>query len=193
MRLAPALAALLLTTSGVEAQRFHAGAPVSDFQVVDSLGVSHSFASLKGDTTVVAFISARCPISNAYNRRMEAIYQDYSPKGVRFLFVNANFNEPAKEVTEHAKAVGFTFPVYQDSGNVAELFDAQVTPETYLIDRQGIIRYHGAIDDSANEARVRRNSLRDALDEALAGKSVTVAETKAFGCSVKRVRHPSTD
>jgi thiol-disulfide isomerase/thioredoxin len=178
MKLALALAAL-----------FHIGAPVSDFQLVDLQGASHSFASLKGDTMVVVFIATRCPVSNAYNQRMEALYKDYSARGVTFLFVNANVNEPTEEVKGHAQQVGFTFPVYRDSGNVAELFNAQVTPETYVIDKQGIVRYHGAIDDAQNEARIKKHSLRDALDEVLAGKPVTVAETKAFGCSVKRARH----
>jgi hypothetical protein len=107
--------------------------------------------------------------------------------------VNANVNEPAKEVADHAKEVGFTFPVYKDSGNVAFLFDAQVTPETYVIDKENIVRYHGAIDDAQNEARIRKHSLRDALDEVLAGKPVTVAETKAFGCTVKRARLRPTE
>ena len=169
------------------------GAPVSDFQLVDLQGASHPFTALKGDTTVLVFLAIRCPVSNAYNRRMEALYQDYSSKGVKFLFVNANVNEPSQEVKEHAQQAGFTFPVYRDSGNIAELFNAQVTPETYVIDKQGIIRYHGAIDDSQNEARIRKHSLRAALDEVLNGKPVTVAETKAFGCSVKRAHHRATD
>lgn len=182
MKLALGLAALLLTTPAIPGQ-------VSDFQLLDLQGGSHPFALLKGDTTVVLFIATRCPVSNAYNPRMEALYKDYSSRGVRFLFVNANVNEPSQEVKDHAQQVGFTFPVYRDSGNVAERFNAQVTPEAYVINKQGIIRYHGAIDDSQNEARIRKHSLRDALDEVLSGKPVTVAETKAFGCSVKRARH----
>src|ERR1700733_6619765 len=126
MKLTSALAALLLATFAIHGQEFHVGSPVSDFQVVDLQGGSHSFTGLKGDTTVVVFIATRCPVSNAYNQRMEALYNDYSAKGVKFIFVNANFNEPAKEVAEHAKQVGFTFPVYKDSGNVADLFNAQV-------------------------------------------------------------------
>lgn len=188
-----ALAAALLTSLAMEGQEFHLGAPVSDFQVVDLQGASHSFASLKGDTTVVVFLATRCPVSNAYNQRMKALYKDFSPKGVKFLFVNANFNESAKEVADHAKEVGFTFPLYKDSGNVAELFNAQVTPETYVIDKQGIIRYHGAIDDAQNEARIRKSSLRAALDEVIAGKPVTIAETKAFGCTVKRAHRRPTE
>jgi thiol-disulfide isomerase/thioredoxin len=177
MQLALALAAVLL------------GGSVPDFQVVDLQGGSHSFATLKGDLTVVAFIAVRCPVSNAYNQRMEALYKDYSAKGVKFVFVNANVNESSDEVKAHAQQVGFTFPVYRDSGNVADLFDAQVTPETFVIDKTGVLRYHGAIDDTMDVARVKKERLRTALDELLAGRPVTMAETKAFGCSVKRAHH----
>jgi thiol-disulfide isomerase/thioredoxin len=180
------MAAMFLATLTVEGQ-------VSDFQVLDLNGHARTFSSLKGDTTVVVFLSTRCPVSNAYNRRMESLFKDYSAKGVKFIFVNANFNEPPKEVADHAKEVGYSFPVYRDSGNVATLFNAQVTPETFVIDKQGMVRYHGAIDDAQNEARVRKHSLRAALDELLAGKNVTIAETKAFGCTVKRAPRGSTE
>src|SRR5579864_4921002 len=103
-----ALAVLLLAMPVVHGQEFRVGSPVSDFQVLDLQGASHSFASLKGDTTVVVFIATRCPVSNAYNQRMQALYNDYSAKGVKFVFVNANFNEPMREVAEHARQVGFT-------------------------------------------------------------------------------------
>lgn len=187
------LPALLLPTLLVAGQEFNVGSPVSDFQLSDLQGGPHSFASLKGDTTVVIFLSTRCPVSNSYNQRMESLYKDYSAKGVKFVFVNANVNEPSREVADHAKQSGFTFAIYRDPGNVAELFNAQVTPETYVIDKQGIIRYHGSIDDQMNEARVKKHSLRAALDEVMAGKPVTVAQTKAFGCSVKRAHPGATD
>jgi thiol-disulfide isomerase/thioredoxin len=192
MKVALALAAAFLAAFSAQGQEFRVGSSVSDFQVLDLQGGSHAFSSLKGDTTVVVFLATRCPVSNAYNQRMESLYKEYSAKGARFLFVNANINEPAKEVADHAKEVGFTFPVYKDAGNIAQLFNVQVTPETFIIDRQGVIRYHGAIDDAQNEARIKKHSLRAALDEMLAGKPVTVAETKAFGCTVRRARR-STD
>ena len=70
----------------------------------------------------------------------------------------------------------------------ADLFGAQVTPETFVIDREGVIRYHGYVDDSLNEARVHNRGLRTALDAVLAGRPVSAAETKAFGCTIKRRR-----
>ncbi len=168
-------------------------APVPEFQVADLQGASHAFSSLKGETTVVVFLSARCPVSNTYNMRMEALYKDYSAKGVKFIFVNANFNESPNEVANHGKQAGFSFPVYRDAGNAAEIFNAQVTPETFVIDKRGVLRYHGAIDDSQNEARIKKQGLRNALDELLAGKPVSTPETKAFGCTVKRAPRRPTD
>ena len=183
---------LLLTALLASAQEFKLGSKVSDFNVLDLDGKTVSFSSLRGPITVVTFISTQCPVSNSYNERMNAVYKDYNAKGAKFIFVNANRTESASEVRDHAKRVGFAFPVYKDPDNVlADRFNAQVTPESYVIDSEGIIRYHGSIDDSQNESNVHTQRLRLALDAVLAGKPIETAETKAFGCSIKRVRRSS--
>jgi hypothetical protein len=149
-------------------------------------------ASLRGDVTVVLFVGTKCPISNDYNARMKAVYTDYTARGVKFVFVNSNFNEPLSEVRDHARDHGFPFPVYKDEGSVmANAFGAQVTPEAYVIDKAGIVRYHGYVDDSRNPARIQNQGLRLALDAVLAGAPVSVAVTKAFGCTIKRSRKAS--
>jgi peroxiredoxin len=179
--------ALALSASFLSAQEFKLGSKVTDFNVQDLDGKPVAFSALRGPITVVIFIATQCPVSNGYNQRMNAVYQDYTPKGVKFIFVNANRSEPASEVRDHARRVGFVFPVYKDANNVlADRFDAQVTPESYVIDSAGVIRYHGCIDDSQNESRIRTRGLRLALDAVLAGKPVELAQTKAFGCSIKR-------
>lgn len=187
---------LLLSTfvlaASAFAQEFKLGSPAGDFELQDLKGNPVKYSALKGDVTVVMFMGTQCPISNGYNDRMKAVYRDYAGKGVHFIFINANNNEPAAQVEEHAKAHGFTFAVYKDQNNVvADLFGAQVTPEAFVMDSAGIIRYHGYIDDSLNEARVHNQGLRLALDAVLAGKLVTSAETKAFGCTIKRRRRTS--
>jgi peroxiredoxin len=180
---------LLVSASVLSAQEFKLGSKVADFSVQDLDGKSVSFASLRGPITVVTFVSVQCPVSNSYNQRMNALFKDYTPKDVKFIFVNANRTESASDVRNHAKSVGFVFPVYKDAGNIlADRFDAQVTPESYVIDSAGIIRYHGSIDDSQNEARIRTRGLRLALDAVLSGKPVERTETKAFGCVIKRGR-----
>src|ERR1700683_4821192 len=181
-----------LSAAILSAQQFKAGSPVTDFQIRDLDGKTLSFSSLKGPVTVVTFIATQCPVSNSYNQRMIDLYKDYTAKNVKFIFVNANRSEPASEVRQHAQRVGFPFPVYKDPDNIlADRFDAQVTPENFVIDSSGVIRYHGAIDDNMNESRVRTRTLRAALDALLAGKPLPSAETKAFGCTIKRVRRAS--
>ena len=185
-----AIAVMLGLSAGlVWGQEFKVGAKVADFNVQDLEGKAVSFSTLRGPVTVVIFIATQCPVSNSYNQRMNALYKDYGSKGVKFIFLNANKSEPAGNVREHAKTAGFVFPVYKDADNVvADKFGAEVTPESYVIDNAGVVRYHGYIDDSMNEARVRKQGLRLALDAVIAGKPVEVSETKAFGCSIKRAR-----
>jgi peroxiredoxin len=185
------LAAAVLTAAAY-AQEFQPGAPIADFDLTDLDGKPARYSALKGDTTVVVFISTVCPISNGYNERMKAVYRDYTAKSVHFIFINANSTESAADVAAHAKTHAFPFAVYKDpNGVAANLFDAQVTPETYVIDRAGTIRYHGYIDDSLNPARIHNQGLRHALDAVLEGKPVSAAQTKAFGCTIKRRRKVS--
>ncbi len=187
MRTFPAV--LLLLAAPAFAQEFKLGSAVSNFEITDLQGKRVQYADLKGNTTVVIFIATKCPISNGYNERMKALYKEYAAKGAHFIFINANNSEPAAEVAGHAKEHGFEFPVYKDPKNaVADRFGAQVTPEAYVMDAGGIIRYHGYIDDSLNESRIHNQGLRRALDAVLAGKPVEQAETKAFGCTIKRAR-----
>jgi len=179
---------LLLSASLVFAQTLQPGSKAPDFTLRDLSGNPVKYSSLKGDITVVTFVATKCPISNDYNTRMNALYKDYSGKGVKFVFINSNSTEPAAEVEQHAKA-NFSFTVYKDPDNiVADMFGAQVTPEVFVFDKDGILRYHGAIDDSRNESKVTTKSLRAALDAMLSGQAVTTAQTKAFGCTIKRTK-----
>jgi peroxiredoxin len=183
------LAATFFLAGAALAQDYKLGATVGDFSVQDLKGAPIAFNQLKSDLTVVIFISTQCPVSNAYNERMKSLYADYTPKGVHFLFVNANSTEPAGEVEKHAQLHAFPFPVYKDAGNVvADRFGTQATPEVYVMDKSGTMRYHGSIDDSQQESRIQNQWLRRALDALIAGQPVEKAETKAFGCSIKRVR-----
>jgi peroxiredoxin len=173
-------------------QEFRLGSTVADFNVSDLKGNPVRFADLKGDLTVVMFIATQCPVSNAYNERMKALYSEYSTKGVKFVAINANHSEPAAEVAEHATKHSFPFAVYKDPNNsVADRFGAQVTPETFVIDKAGVILYHGSIDDSQNPANIKMQGLRLALDSVMAGQTVAKAETKAFGCTIKRAKRTS--
>ncbi len=167
------------------------GQPVPDFRLprADNGRMESVYGDRKQKATVVMFIATRCPVSNAYNERMRAIAQEYMPKGVRFVGINSNVIEPVEEVAEHARQNGFPFPVLKDGGNkIADHFNAQFTPEIFVLDSKGVLRYHGRIDDSQNPANITSHDLRITLDALLAGKNPPRAETKAFGCTIKRVK-----
>ncbi|MEK6755180.1 MAG: hypothetical protein AABZ02_03405, partial [Bacteroidota bacterium] len=81
------------------------------------------------------------------------------------------------------------FPVLKDWNNViADKLEASVTPEIYVLNTNFEVLYHGRIDDSQREGKVTSKDLRATLDNILGGKSVEVQETKAFGCTIKRVK-----
>ena len=187
MRIAALVAVFSLAGFGAE---LLIGAKTPDFAVKTVDGLEIGSSSLRGGrVTVVGFVAARCPVSNAYNQRMIALHREFSPRGVAFVFVNSNSNESADEMRVYAKQAALEFPVYRDAGNrLADLFGAQTTPEMFVLDAGGVLRYHGAIDDAQNEARVRVRGLRSAIEAVLAGKPVEPARTKAFGCTLHRVR-----
>jgi alkyl hydroperoxide reductase subunit AhpC len=92
-----------------------------------------------------------------------------------------------EDVKSHAGGKGYVFPMLKDDNNsVADMLGATRTPEVYVIDKNGIILYHGSIDDNRDAAKVSTNHLRNALDEIIAGKEVSVKNTKFFGCTIKR-------
>jgi peroxiredoxin len=165
------------------------GKPAPDFTLTDLKGQSHSLKDYRGKVVVLGFISTTCPISNDYNARIRAIAEDYGKQNVVFLGVNSNFNEPVAGIKAHAAKNNLTFTILKDEGNkVADAYGAQRTPEIFLIDNEGVLRYHGRIDNSREVRRVNRQDLRAALNELIEGKAVSVTEGKAFGCPIKRAQ-----
>lgn len=183
--------AALAATGAAPAADLKIGAPAPDF----TLPLARDGASLalkelsNGKAVVVMFIATKCPVSNAYNDRMGAIAREYSSKGIQFVGINSNKAEPAEEVAAHAREHRLTFPIVKDPGNkVADAYGAQKTPEVYVLSPKGDLLYHGRIDESQDDPRnVKSPDLRNALDAILAGKAVATPETKAFGCTIKRV------
>src|SRR5256886_5711454 len=165
------------------------GATIDDFKLPDTDGSEHSLKSLMGKNgAVVIFIATRCPVSNAYNDRMEKLAQDYKARGINVIGINSNNIEPAAEVKSHAAEKHLTFAILKDDGNkIADRLGATRTPEAYVINAGGKLVYHGRIDNSQNTANITANDLREALNELLAGKPVTKTGGAAFGCTIKRV------
>jgi peroxiredoxin len=164
------------------------GTVIDDFTLPDINGKDQSLNSLKGKNgTVLIFISVQCPVSNAYNERMEKLAQDYQARGINVIGINSNVTESADAVKTHAAEHKLTFPILKDAGNkIADRLGATKTPEAYFVDAGNKLLYHGRIDNSKDPAGVNASELRDALDATLAGKSVEKTTAMAFGCTIKR-------
>lgn len=165
------------------------GSKVSNMPLVTLTGAPVTLYDYSGPHgTLVIFVATRCPVSNDYNQRMAELAGDYLARGFAVIGINANRNEPPDEVARHASEKGLGFTILKDLDNhVADYFGASVTPEAYVFDSGWILRYHGRIDDSRNPAKITTHDLRAALDAVAAGRPVAVPETKAFGCTIKRV------
>jgi peroxiredoxin len=164
------------------------GATIEDFTLPDVDNKERSLKSLAGKNgTVLLFIAVQCPVSNAYNERMEKLAADYKAKGIAVIGINSNVAEDAAAVKAHAEQNKLSFPILKDPGNkIADRLGAKVTPEAYFLDAGNKLLYHGRIDNARNAAQLETSDLRNALDAALAGKAVEKTEAKAFGCSIKR-------
>jgi peroxiredoxin len=102
--------------------------------------------------------------------------------------VNSNRSETPEAIAAHARDHGLTFPILKDNDNrLADALGASFTPETYLFDSTRTLRYHGRIDDSKDPSAISKRDLTDALTAVSTGKTIAVTDTKAFGCTIKRV------
>jgi peroxiredoxin len=141
---------------------------------------------------VVVFSCNHCPYVKAYERRMVAFQQEYGPRGVQLMAINANDanNYPEDnfaEMVRRSREEGFNFPYLRDeSQQAAEAFGATHTPEFFVFDGERRLRYHGKMDDNYQDPHaVREHYLRDAVDAVLAGRTVATPETHSIGCTIK--------
>jgi peroxiredoxin len=164
------------------------GATIEDFTLPDADGKQQSLNSLKGKNgSVLIFVATKCPVSNAYNQRMEKLAQDYKERGINVIGINSNAAESAAAVKAHASQNNLNFTILKDPANkVADRLGATVTPEAYFLDANNKLIYRGRIDNAKDAAQVNSSELRDAIEATLAGKPVAKTTANAFGCTIKR-------
>jgi peroxiredoxin len=174
------------------------GVQVGDFRVIDTTGQFHSLSEFKGKkAVVVTFIGTQCPISNSYMPTLIELHDRYARQGVQFLAINANDQDSLEEVRAHAQERKIPFPVLKDSRQDAvAMLDARRTPEAFLLDAKLVVRYRGRIDDqygyAYRRASPKQTELKDAIEELLAGKPISVPVTKVQGCKISRTAKGSS-
>jgi peroxiredoxin len=143
------------------------------------------------DAVVVLFTCNHCPYVQAWEDRLIQVARDYGDKGVGFVAISSNDPEqyPAdspEAMRQRADEKDFPFPyLFDESQAVARAYGAERTPELFVFDKGGQLRYHGAPDDNYEQAQMTTPYLQNALDAILAGDKVPVAETPPVGCTIK--------
>jgi peroxiredoxin Q/BCP len=157
-----------------------------EFALLGSDAKTYKLSETNADKGVlVIFVATRCPISRAYEDRMNALAVEMTKKGFAVFGINSNENEPVDEVNDHAKNMKFV--VLKDVGSkIADAYGAHATPEAFLLSKDHKIMYHGRIDDNTDADGVKKSDLHDAMVALADGKLMSPIETRAFGCSIKR-------
>ena len=169
---------------------------IPEFQLVDATGkVTNVSKQTKGPLTVVCFLGTECPLARYYGPRLSGIATEYASQNVRFIGVNSNSQDSQDDIDAFSKEFGISFPILKDPGNkIADLFGARHMAEVFLLDQSMIVRYCGRVDDQYQPGVTRgqptRNDLRIALDQLLAGKTVSVPRTDTTGCLIGRIKTP---
>jgi peroxiredoxin len=174
------------------------GSAAPDFSAPDANGKTHSLSEYKGKYVVLEWFNPECPFVKKHygSDNMQKLQREYTGKGVVWLTIDSNAPGTEGSLTpEQAQKVmnswktKMTALLLDPESNVAKLYGAKNTPDMVVINPEGKIVYEGAIDSKAspNPADIpsSTNYVKAALDESLAGKTVSKPTTKPYGCSVK--------
>lgn len=172
--------------------------PAPAFVASDVSGKAVKLADFKGRYVVLEWVNPGCPFVQKHydSGNLPATQKDATARGVVWLSVSStakdagDWRPPADlQAWLKARAAASTATLLDEDGRIGRSYGARTTPHMYLIDPQGKLVYAGAIDSkpSTNPADIRTatNYVRQALDEALAGKPVSQPTTPAYGCSIK--------
>jgi peroxiredoxin len=178
------------------ARGYNIGDVVSDINLKDVNGKMVSYASYpKAKGFIVIFTCNTCPYAVASEDRIIALDAEFKAQGYPVIAINPNNpmvqpDDTFQLMQAKAREKEFTFPyLYDASSMVYAEYGAKKTPHTYLLQREegkNIVKYIGAIDDNVRDGNaVKERFLANAVNELIAGKEISVQETKAIGCSVK--------
>lgn len=182
-----ALLPLLAATWAAAAQ---IGQPAPGFTLKDQDGREVSLAGLRGKVVVLEWTNPDCPFVQRHykGKTMATLADRFHDRDVVWLAVNSTHSADAAKDRAWRQQQDFTHAVLDDhAGTVGKAYGAKTTPNVFVIDRDGVLVYQGAIDDDAagEKGSGAHNYVADALDDLTGGKPVRLAETKPYGCSVK--------
>jgi peroxiredoxin len=188
------IAALLMTNAVADTKPAGPtlGAPAPEFSLQDQSGKMVNLADFSGKIVVLEWFNNECPfVQKQYKTgAMNKLANKYEDKGVVWLAINSTSGKTNADNKQAAADFGIQRPVLNDStGKVGHAYDSLNTPTMYIIDKSGNLAYWGAIDNKPTpdpaDINGATNYVQKALDEMLAGQSVSEPKTKPYGCNVK--------
>jgi len=189
----------LLLCSVAQADERDSITTVPSFSVTDVQGHPLELTSKPTDPlTVICFLGTECPLAKLYAGRLQKIAEQFQERGVRFMGLNSNRQDSEPELEQFVKDQQIEFPCGKDFDNViADQLRVRRTPEVIVVDQNRTIQYRGRVDDQylpgISRSRPERHDLKVAIEELLAGKPVSVAQTAPEGCLLGRVTQPVAD
>jgi peroxiredoxin len=188
----------LLMTGGLLNAAPAIGKAAPEFNAADSYGKAHALSQYRGKWVVLEWLNHDCPyVRKHYNGdAMQALQKKYAGQGVIWLSVVSSApgkqghfpNERANQLTKEKNAAPHAVLV-DSAGTMGRAYDARTTPHMFVIDPAGNIVYMGGIDDKptakAADLQTARPHVDIALQEAMAGKPVSVPTSQPYGCNVK--------
>ncbi len=191
-----AFTAILLSLNSIAQKSIDPGTsiPMPDLKMKD---VSGKLVSIKNSAAkngvLVIFSCNTCPYVVKNEARTKAICKYAAENNVGVIIINSNEAKRTEDdsydaMCTYAKKQGYNWKYVVDTDSkLADAFGASRTPEVFLFNKDGILVYKGAIDDNpSDEENVKREHLKEAVNELLAGKEVSVKQSKSVGCTIKR-------
>lgn len=171
--------------------RLTAGDPAPVFTLPDARGGDVTLDPSAATATVVVFTASGCPYALAWHDRIQRVSRDYAGRDVVLVQVvgNDETSHPEDSLDSMRQRVArgeIAGPYLRDADQeVVAAYGATATPEVFVLDDRGVVRYHGAPDGDCDDPAANAQWVRDALDDILAGRAVRRPQTSPAGCSVK--------
>ena len=157
-----------------------------DFGLPDLQGNLHKLSDYRGKIVIINFWSAECPHSERTDVYLHESLQNWNGEVV-VLPVASNRNESLQMVAEAAKSRNIPQVLIDSEHIVSDLYEAVTTPHVFALDREGILRYSGAVDDiTFRNRKATRFFLQEAVQALLEGQLPPTGETPAYGCAIVR-------
>ena len=180
----------------VIAGEYKPGDKARDFKLKNVDGKMVSMADNKeAKGYIIVFTCNHCPFSKAYEQRILELDKMYAASGYPVIAINPNDktvepDDSYDNMIALAKEKNYSFPyLYDEKQEIAKAYGATRTPHVFVVQKTttgNVVKYVGAIDDNADDVDAVKNKyVQDAVNALLGGNPVTIAATKAIGCTIK--------